>query len=405
VTARWVVDATGPVQLLKRKLGLERQVEHTINAAWFRLGGGLDLEQWGAHDEGWMGRMEAPGIRYRSTNHLMGQGYWVWLIPLASGPISIGIVADPRFHKFDEIKELDSALEWLARHEPQLGATVAERRDQVEDFRKVEDFAYGSERVFSPDRWAMTGVSGVFLDPFYSPGSDFIGYGNTMITQLIERDLAGEDIGDSVEALNGIFLFQFDRALGAIYTNNYQFWGNAEVMVAKVLFDHIMYWSILCLPFYNDKTGQLEFAGKVLPHVQRMGMTRLAFQQLLRDWHDLGEREWSNAIVSNSAFPGVWDRLTDLHKSFTDEELEARYEANAEIVEAVAVVIFHRAAAQLPGRPLPGDARINPAKISLHPEKWEKDGLFDEHGLTLEDALARAPGVERALLDESALSS
>ena len=33
-----------------------------------------------------------------STNHICGEGYWVWLIPLSSGPISIGIVADPRFH-------------------------------------------------------------------------------------------------------------------------------------------------------------------------------------------------------------------------------------------------------------------------------------------------------------------
>ena len=47
--------------------------------------------------------MSEPGIRQYSTNHLLGEGYWVWLIPLSTGPISIGVCADPRFHPFEEI--------------------------------------------------------------------------------------------------------------------------------------------------------------------------------------------------------------------------------------------------------------------------------------------------------------
>ena len=96
-------------------------------------------------------------MRQFSTNHLIGEGYWVWLIPLASGPISIGIVADPRYHPYEEITTLDGLIDWFKRHEPQLGEAVDARRDQVEDFLKVEDFSYGCERVFSarplvPDR-------------------------------------------------------------------------------------------------------------------------------------------------------------------------------------------------------------------------------------------------------------
>src|SRR5262249_51230907 len=95
--ARWFVDSTGRAGFLKRKPGLELDTGHDVNAAWFRLGGGLDIEEWAADDAEWMGRMSQPGLRRFSTNHLCGEGYWVWLIPLASGPISIGVVADPRF--------------------------------------------------------------------------------------------------------------------------------------------------------------------------------------------------------------------------------------------------------------------------------------------------------------------
>src|SRR2546421_2998401 len=68
-SARWVVDATGRASLLKRKLGLERDCGHHINSSWFRLAGGLDIEDWGRQDDEWMGAVSQPGIRKFSTNH------------------------------------------------------------------------------------------------------------------------------------------------------------------------------------------------------------------------------------------------------------------------------------------------------------------------------------------------
>ena len=153
VRARWVVDATGRAATLKRKLGLAKDAEHTINSAWLRLGGGIDIEEW-SDDLGWRSRIARPGVRHASTNHLMGEGYWVWLIPLVSGPISVGIVADPRLHPYEQINTLEGALDWFDKHEPQLGEVIRSRRDQIEDFLRIRDFAYSCERVYSPQRWA-----------------------------------------------------------------------------------------------------------------------------------------------------------------------------------------------------------------------------------------------------------
>ena len=60
--------------------------------------------------------------------------------------------------------------------------------------RAIGNFAYGVEQVYSPDRWTLVGEAAAFADPFYSPGSDFIGVGNTFTTDLIASDLDGEDI-------------------------------------------------------------------------------------------------------------------------------------------------------------------------------------------------------------------
>ena len=76
---------------------------------------------------------------------------------------------------------LDGALEWIREHEPQLGESLDGRSDQIEDFLKVENFSYGCKQYFSgSDRWCLVGEAGAFLDPFYSPGSDFIAMSNTL---------------------------------------------------------------------------------------------------------------------------------------------------------------------------------------------------------------------------------
>ena len=83
--ARYVVDASGTRGLLKRAAGLEEPIAHASDAAWVRTRQRIDVDQLGAVPD----RIE-PDLRWRSTNHLVGDGYWMWLIPLASGGTSVG---------------------------------------------------------------------------------------------------------------------------------------------------------------------------------------------------------------------------------------------------------------------------------------------------------------------------
>jgi flavin-dependent dehydrogenase len=91
--SKWLIDASGRMSLLKRKLKLAKPAYHDVNASWFRINHQFKVDDW-ASDQGWQDRVQKP--RWLSTNHLLGKGYWVWIIPLASGATSIGIVADNR---------------------------------------------------------------------------------------------------------------------------------------------------------------------------------------------------------------------------------------------------------------------------------------------------------------------
>jgi flavin-dependent dehydrogenase len=398
--ARWVVDATGRAGLLKRKLDLQAECGHTINSAWFRLAGGLDLEQWGIEDERWMKRMKRAGIRQYSTNHLMGEGYWIWLIPLETGPISIGVCADPRFHPFEEINDFSRMLQWLERHEPQLAADVAARVDDIEDFLRVEDYAYGVKQTYSEDRWSLVGEAAAFADPFFSPGSDFIGYGNVFTADLIERDLDGEDIGERLEYYNDFYQRTFEYVI-AKYRDMYEVFGDPWVASGMLGWDvYVNHANVVSLMLRNKLTD-LAYMRSVEDDLDRMYRLNINTQKLFREWHQLSRGR--PTPIGRPKFIHAYrpESLPSLVEQFTDDQLREHLRHEREVTEGLAVAMFHRAAADLP-QPPPADRPVNPYAVGLEPETWEADGLYEQPGLTLAQALQRAPGFERIWQDPSA---
>ena len=387
VSARWLVDASGRAFTLKKKLDLLEDNGHMVNSSWFRLAGGLNIEDWVPDsDEEWYARMTERGFRRNSTNHLCGQGYWVWLIPLSSGPISIGIVADPRFHPWESMNTLDGALEWIREHEPQLGEALDGRGDDIEDFLKVENFSYGCKQSFSgKDRWCLVGEAGPFLDPFYSPGSDYIAMANTFTTDLVTRELDGEDVAARAEAHNDLFLNAYRTHL-TFYEQQYEFWGNPAMMTVKIGANNILYWGANALLFFHRKLTDLDFMAAVRPDVDKIWALNRQLEAMYREWNALDSREWRRAYVSPVAFPAMLERHIELVAGFDDEALKQKVASNRELMEAYTVIAFHKAAEALPDGGPPEDAKINPYAVTLNPDGWEGDGLFDGSGLSLAEA-------------------
>jgi flavin-dependent dehydrogenase len=399
-SARWMIDAAGRASLIKRQLDLGREVDHDINSVWFRLDGGLNVEDF-SDDQEWLDRMEKPGLRQYSTCHLMGDGYWVWLINLASGPISIGICADPRDHPMEEMNTLEKALDWLRRHEPQVAAAVDERGpDAVEDFLKVESFSLGAERVFSPQRWCLTGEAGCFVDPLCSPGSDFIAYSNSLISDFVVRDLNGEDVEERIETSNWFYLKAFETVM-FVYTDSYPLLGNALVFVPKFIYNAIQYWGVWSLLFFKEKMWDLEFIKQIRPDIDRINALSQRLERVYRDWHDLDHgRDWTGIWVSPPTVEPLRDRVVDLATPMDDDALRQRFADNVGVYEAIAVAMFARAARALPDAPDLGGKAINPYAVSLDPGRWEEDGLFDGPGMTAAEATEKLPGIENVWLDE-----
>ncbi len=334
VVARWIVDAAGRSSLLKRKLDLAEAVDHNVNAVWFRMEDKIDIGTW-SDDSEWRGRVP-EGLRWLGTNHLMDRGYWTWLIPLAGDVTSVGIVADGTIHPHNSMNRFDKALDWLKKHEPQCAVEIESRKHLLQDFKVLKHYAHGCRRVFSPQRWAITGEAGVFLDPFYSPGSDFISMSNSLITDLIGRDLRGESIERHAEIYNHSYLNTFKSFL-TTYQGQYPLMGNPRVMIAKVVWDWACYWGVSALLFFHDnKLYDLAWAASMREQLQRFNALYVEMQAFFRQWSSRPAEPQSDDFVNILGFVGLEELYYGLEAKLDDEALKLQVIKNLGFLEAMA---------------------------------------------------------------------
>lgn len=277
--AKWLVDAAGRQALIKNKLDLAQDNAHKGNALWFRIDAQIKLDDWSS-DADWQARTVDQRTRWLSTNHLMGPGYWVWVIPLDNGATSIGIVMDDEAFASGDFSNVDGAKAWLAKHQPHCADAIADA--EVLDYVVINNYSHSCKQMFSEQGWGVSGESGVFADPFYSPGSDFIAFNNTFINQLICDSSAGKDIRFQSRLYQNINQSFFDNTL-SIYTGQYGGFGDRRMMSLKLVWDYSYYWGVLSLLFFKqaitDVSVMRELSGTLMQAQDLNQQVQAAFRE------------------------------------------------------------------------------------------------------------------------------
>lgn len=373
---RWVVDALGRRRFLQTKLGLKKQVDHNASAAWWRYEGRVDVDDLavGKDAESW--RASIIDERYFSTNHLTDHGYWVWLIPLGSGTTSVGIVTDETIHPIKAYgRSYESAMAWLQDKEPALHQYLLDK--QPLDFHSLKNFSYTSEQVFSEQRWSCVGEAGIFLDPLYSPGSDFIAITNTITVELIRHDRQAALTPECVEAYNHLLLdILFPIGL-AHYQGTYATLGHGQVFSAKLTWDTALNWAYIYPLFFQ---GLLKAPpAEILKLGEKYLELNRRVQQLFIDWAAMAAPRTIHDRADMTRMPILQLLHTEMRTLRSPEIVLKTIEKNLESLDELAQVIFRQAVAES----YPDEMRIsdrswiNSWKIVLDREKWHEQGLFD----------------------------
>jgi flavin-dependent dehydrogenase len=251
-TTRWIVDASGRAALLPRKLGHFRtNTEHPINAVWARFTG---VKDWDSYD--WRQRFPDYANACRTsrnwaTNHLMGDGWWCWIIPLRGGDVSAGIVYDSRIFKLPEGANLSERLQQHLRGHA-IGREIFANANVVEgDVHAFSQLPYVTEKACD-DGWAAVGDAAGFIDPLYSPGLDFCSYTSYFVSDFVARSIAGEDVTERVRHYREQYPVMYRHWFETLYKDKYHYMGDAELMSAALLLDVGMYFVGLVIPVYRD---------------------------------------------------------------------------------------------------------------------------------------------------------
>jgi flavin-dependent dehydrogenase len=345
VGAKWVVDACGRAGLLKRKLNLAEPNGHAAHAVWFRIKDRIHLDQWSDNTE-WQERCD-PQARWLSTNHLVGAGYWVWLIPLASGSHSVGIVADPAIHPLATMDSFDKAMSWLERYQPLLFDELDPKRELLQDFAFFKRFSYGCKQVFSADRWALTGEAGLFLDPFYSPGSDFIAISNTYITELVAMDRRGERLGARAQIFDQLF-HSFYESTMALYQDQYPLFGDPEVLPVKVIWDYTYYWGVLAQFFFQNRLTDLSVLAALRTELAECQQLNVAVQNFLRQWSTRSQKRNPAVMLDQASIPWFAELNRSLNDNLDTDGFVARIRGSHTQLQQLATEILQRALSDHP---------------------------------------------------------
>ena len=239
-------------------------------------------------------------------------------------------------------------MEWLRVHQPRLALELEGKRGLVQDFIAFRRFSYGCRKLFSGDRWAITGDAGLFLDPFYSPGGDFIAISNTYVTDLVARDLAGEPCGPRAAIYERYFRTFYESML-TLYVDQYGIFGDPQVLPIKVLWDYTYYWGVLCQIFFQRRLTDL--AALTAMRLELTGAMTLndAMQLFLRQWSGHSRRE-NRPVMFDQASLGWFVELNrGLRDQLDDDAFRQRIRETTAQFAALADQIVRRACEECPG--------------------------------------------------------
>lgn len=243
ITSSWVVDASGKAAMLARRLGHWRKLEsHPTNSLWARFKNVGDLDGWEVSSKHPCFAQAVRTARGTATNHLMGLGWWCWIIPLADGDVSLGLTYDRRLFEPPQGGTIGERLLRHANAYP-IGKALFEHAEVLEhDARAYAHLPYYSAQA-GGDGWASVGDAAGFMDPLYSQGLDYCSHTVYSVHRIILKSLGGECVKQEITDYGKNYVQSYTRWYESLYKDKYYYMGDAELSNAAFLLDLASYFA------------------------------------------------------------------------------------------------------------------------------------------------------------------
>jgi FADH2 O2-dependent halogenase len=185
ISAKFVVDASGPRGFLHRALGL-RELDFpnypATQAVYAHFTGvdRLDQQTFGSNEA------EPPYPIDAAAVHHVFEGGWVWVLQFNNGLTSAGIAAIDRVAAALNFADSSEAWTRLLRDIPALRLQFAKARAE-RPFTHIPRLSFRSARVAGPD-WVLLPSAAGFVDPLLSTGFPLTLLGISRLAEIVESD-------------------------------------------------------------------------------------------------------------------------------------------------------------------------------------------------------------------------
>ena len=243
----------------------------------------------------------------------------------------------PALHPPSGLRNFESVLHWLEDNQPRLAEAL--HGCEVLDFHQLGRYSHGCKQVFSDRRWGLSGEAGVFLDPYYSPGTDFIAFSNTMLVDLLSRERQGADIRLHSRLYQQMY-FSFYSDTLQLYQGQYPGFGDSHLMAIKTIWDFAYYWGILACLFFNGAMTNLDAMASVRNDVLVTQKNNRRLQKLFRERAARGlSLAAAGRFVDQAAMPLMVRLNAQLCSPVSGEAFGERVRANVKVLDELAQLL------------------------------------------------------------------
>src|SRR5204863_1598980 len=171
----------------------------------------------------------------------------------------VGVVFDQRLVDWpQEGGKLGERLKAFLMKHPVAREILVDAQFDEEDVHWRKNLPYYST-TFAGDGFALVGDAAAFLDPFYSPGMDWISFTSTATSEIIGAAQRGEELAPLLEIHNRVFARSYERWFQAIYQDKYEYMGEFDLMrIAFILDLGFYYGGVASQPFKRGRQALVE---------------------------------------------------------------------------------------------------------------------------------------------------
>ncbi|MET0698785.1 MAG: halogenase, partial [Mycobacterium sp.] len=213
-------------------------------------------------------------------------------------------------------------------------------------------------------------------------GLDLVAIGNGLITDMVVRELDGEDVVGRTQISDSLYRSLTEMWL-AVYQDQYTLMGTPTVMSAKIIWDVAFYWGFVGFLYMNGRFVSVADDPGFVPYLDGLIALSNRVQRFFREWAAVESGDPTVAFVDLYA---PLNFMVTLHTAMMapSANFAEQFDANARLLRQLAGQLIETILVEK-------STMFGDDDVMRQVQAWQRDSLLQELRLTYRQEQAANP--------------